>query len=129
MRARTGLLLLLIVPFAAYAQHPLPVDPTLPETMLVFRSARPSAPDLRAFDLVQHTCALFVTVRSGAWENAVAFGDEMDDSTVHWNMCPGGTMVACALPPGAKSDAVPMGIPWPYQVEKPVKAHPAYIGR
>lgn len=97
--------------------------------MVVFPAARPPAPDLRAFDLVQYTCALFVTVRSGAWENPVAFGNEMGAAAVHWNMCPGGTMVACALPPGAKDDAAPMGIPWPYQVVPPAEAYPAYIGR
>lgn len=73
-----------------------------------------TAVDLLAFDPVQRTCALYVALRSNAWDGPIAFGTQLDDSMVHWNMCPGGTMVACAAPPTASGDTVRTGIPWPY---------------
>lgn len=76
-------------------------------------NAYPS-PDLLEFDLLQRTCALYVAVRSSAWEGPIAFGRDIDDSMVHWNMCPGGTMVACVKAPAANGDTVITGIPWPY---------------
>ncbi len=72
--------------------------------------------DLLDFNILQQTCALYVALRSSAWEGPIAFGREMDDSMVHWNMCPGGTMVACAVTPGANGVPVVTGIPWPYAV-------------
>jgi hypothetical protein len=58
--------------------------------------ATPIARDLIAFDDIQRTCALYVAVRSHAWNGPIAFGRELDDSMVHWNLCPGGKQVACA---------------------------------
>lgn len=66
------------------------------------------------FDIVQRTCALYVAVRSRAFEGEASFGQEPDAAAVHWNMCPGGTMVACAKAPTASGDSVLTGIPWPY---------------
>jgi hypothetical protein len=70
--------------------------------------------DLRYFDVVQHTCALYVALRSAAWERPVSFGQALEEVDVQWNMCPGGTMVACAKVPTADGDSVLTGIPWPY---------------
>jgi hypothetical protein len=58
--------------------------------------AMPPARDLIAFDALQRTCALYVAVRSHAWNGPIAFGRDLDDSMVHWNVCPGGRQVACA---------------------------------
>ena len=71
---------------------------------------------LDAFDITQHTCALFVAMRSHALDESISFGRDLDDAQVHWNMCPGGTMVACATAPGANGEVVQTGIPWPYAV-------------
>lgn len=73
-----------------------------------------SGRNLRHVDLVQHTCALYVALRSTAWERPVSFGQALDEVEVQWNMCPGGTMVACATVPKADGDSVQVGIPWPY---------------
>lgn len=70
--------------------------------------------DLVDLNIIQRTCALYVALRSSAWEGPIAFGTDMDDSMVHWNMCPGGTMVACAKVPTVNGDSVMTGIPWPY---------------
>lgn len=70
--------------------------------------------DLIDLNIIQRTCALYVALRSSAWEGPIAFGMDMDDSLVHWNMCPGGTMVACVKVPTADGDSVMTGIPWPY---------------
>ena len=70
--------------------------------------------DLIDLNVIQRTCALYVALRSSAWEGPIAFGTDMDDSMVHWNMCLGGTMVACAKVPTADGDSVMTGIPWPY---------------
>ena len=72
------------------------------------------APDPTAFDLLHATCALYVAVRSSAWEGPLAFGMEADDTMVHWNFCPGGTMVACAPAPASPDGPAHVGIPWPY---------------
>jgi hypothetical protein len=66
------------------------------------------------FDIAQSTCALYVAIRSGALESPVAFGRDPEGVGVHWNMCPGGTMVACVAAPTATGDTVRTGIPWPY---------------
>jgi hypothetical protein len=64
------------------------------------------------FDLIQRTCALYVAVRSSAWQESIAFGRDMDDSMVRWNKCPGGTMVACVVTPTADGDTVITGVPF-----------------
>jgi hypothetical protein len=64
------------------------------------------------FNIIQRTCALYVAVRSSAWEETIAFGRDIDDSMVRWNVCPGGTMVACAVAPTVNGDTVITGIPW-----------------
>ncbi len=69
----------------------------------------------QGFDVIQRACALYVAVRSGAWEDP-AFGRDTDDTMVRWNLCPGGTMVACAPLPGANGDTTRTGIPWPYHL-------------
>lgn len=68
------------------------------------------------FDIEQRTCALYVALHSGSLESAVAFGRTMDDSMVHWNKCPGGTMVACAKVPSTDGDTVLVGIPWAHHM-------------
>lgn len=65
-------------------------------------------------DVIQRTCALYVAVRSGALEVPVAFGHDLEKTSIHWNMCPGGTMVACVPAPTTNSDTAWTGIPWPY---------------
>ena len=72
-------------------------------------------PDLLDLDLIQRTCALYVAVRSSAWDGPIAFGRDIDDSMVHWNLCPGGNMVACVKTPSAGGDTIITGIPLPYQ--------------
>lgn len=71
----------------------------------------PVPKDLAAVDLVQHTCALYVAMRSHALRDPIAFGRELESAAVRWNYCPGGTMVACAVVPTADGDSVVTGIP------------------
>ncbi|MCB9170321.1 MAG: hypothetical protein H6597_05425 [Flavobacteriales bacterium] len=80
-----------------------------------FRSVQglPAHPDVLAFDVVQHTCAMYVAARARAWEEPIAFGRDIDDVPVHWNKCPGGEMIACAVTSTADGDTVITGIPWP----------------
>ncbi len=66
------------------------------------------------FDIVQRTCAMYYAVRSRAIDESIGFGRDLDDVDVHWNMCPGGNMVACAKVPSANGDSTQVGIPWPY---------------
>lgn len=73
-----------------------------------------NAPDIDRLNVTQRTCALYVALRSHAWKEPIAFGRDLDDGLVHWNMCPGGTMVACASVPTESGDSVISGIPWPY---------------
>ncbi|MBZ0204716.1 MAG: hypothetical protein K8H89_00220 [Flavobacteriales bacterium] len=77
------------------------------------RAAGPG-PDVLAFDIAQRTCAMYVAVRSRAFDETPAFGRDIDADMIHWNMCTGGTMVACATAPSANGDLVQVGIPWPY---------------
>jgi len=70
---------------------------------------------LAAFDILQHTCALYVALHSRALDERISFGRNLSDAQVHWNMCPGGTMVACATAPAPHGgEPVRAGIPWPY---------------
>ena len=71
-------------------------------------------PDPNLFDMAHRTCALYVAVHSAAWQRPMTFGNDADADDVRWNMCPGGTMVACAVAPDANGDSVRTGIPWPY---------------
>jgi hypothetical protein len=87
----------------AYYRAPLTPLMTQPMTMV----------DLLAFDLVHRTCALYVAVRSRALDTEIAFGRDIDQDMVHWNLCPGGTMVACASVPAANGDPMLVGIPLP----------------
>ena len=64
------------------------------------------------FNIVQRTCALYVAVRSNVWQEPIAFGRDIDESMVRWNVCPGGNMVACAAAPTANGDTIRTGIPW-----------------
>ena len=64
------------------------------------------------FDIINRTCALYVAVRSSAWQETIAFGRDIDESMVRWNVCPGGNMVACVVAPTANGDTVITGIPW-----------------
>ncbi|MCO6482943.1 MAG: hypothetical protein J5I62_09120 [Flavobacteriales bacterium] len=70
--------------------------------------------DPMAFDVEQHTCALYVALHSHALESSISFGRDLQQVDVHWNVCPGGTMVACATAPGPNGSVVVSGIPWPY---------------
>ena len=71
-------------------------------------------PDIFGFDILQRTCALYFAMRSGAFESPVEFGRSIDDTIVHWNKCPGGTMVACVKVPEVNGDTTITGIPWTY---------------
>ncbi len=109
-----ALTLIALVFSCAHGQHTkvaaatrLPVLP-----IIVFDPVSDVSKDLFAWDIVQRTCALYVTVRSAALERPIPFGAGMDASMVHWNKCPGGTMVACTVVPAANGDTVVTGIPW-----------------
>lgn len=80
----------------------------------VHPNASTAAREVLEFDLVQRTCAMYVAVRSMALETPIAFDRDLADVPVHWNMCPGGTMVACKAAPTANGDTMAVGIPWPY---------------
>jgi hypothetical protein len=64
--------------------------------------------------LVYRTCALYVAIRSGAFTHAASFDTDLEEVTIHWNMCSEGNMVACAKVPTAAGDSVNVGIPWPH---------------
>lgn len=66
------------------------------------------------FDITQHTCALYVALRSRALNESISFGRDLAGVELHWNFCPGGKMLACSTAPGANGTPVQMGIPWPY---------------
>lgn len=102
MHAGPSSILLLPVLFAACGHH---------ERAALHGGA---ALDPLAFDGVQRTCALYVAVRSTAWEKPMTFGNEPYDSALHWNMCPVGNMVACAVATTTGGDSTLTGIPWPY---------------
>lgn len=113
---RTGLVgILLVTAWFCSCEHPASVRREPSEDDLG-RSGPFSVSDeqLDGFDLVQRTCALYVAIRSGALEDPVAFGRDMEDIAVHWNFCPGGTMVACVTVPNANGDSTLTGLPWPY---------------
>src|SRR5690606_19976289 len=74
----------------------------------------PAPADLLHVDLVQRTCALYVAVRSSAWEGPMAFGRDVDDDMVHWNLCPSGNQVACASVSDPMGDPPIAGLAWPY---------------
>lgn len=112
MRIERSPLLLLPVLFASCSQPAALPQGTGSE------GTSPAVVDLLSFDPVQYTCALYVAVRSAAWEQPMAFGNDMDDTAIHWNMCPSGNMVACAPAPAAHGDSARTGIPWPYATRK-----------
>lgn len=89
------------------------IKKTAPYTRAHVGSTAPHG-NVLALDMVQRTCALYVAVRSSAWQGPVAFGRELDDSMIHWNKCPGGSMVACADVPTANGDTIRTGIPFPH---------------
>ena len=75
----------------------------------------PSAPvDITTADIIQRTCALYVAVRSRAWQEEVSFDQHLDGSMVRWNICDDKIMVACVKTPTANGDTIRGGIPWPY---------------
>ncbi|MBL7964753.1 MAG: hypothetical protein JNM31_13025 [Flavobacteriales bacterium] len=76
--------------------------------------ARHAPKDVEHYDIVNRTCALYVALRSHAWETPIAFGSEMDDGMLHWNKCPTGNMIACATVSTPTGDTALAGIPWPY---------------
>jgi len=116
----TSILLALVLPAALASFNQAPATDKHAAVYPIHRPAdlhlpkRTTGHDLRHFDVVQHTCALYVALRSSAWERPVSFGQTLDELEVQWNMCPGGTMVACAKVPMADGDSVITGIPWPY---------------
>lgn len=118
MQATTLPATLLVLAFTSCANEPeAGVAPCAPP--LQHLASLPAAPaismvDALHLDMVQRTCAMYVAVRSAAFAAPLAFGNEVEDSMVHWNLCPGGTMVACATVPTTTGDSVMVGIPWPY---------------
>ena len=92
------------VPDGAVVQQP-PID-----TEKI--GARAAAVNIDLFELaiLQRTCALYVALKTHAFDGPVAFGGDMNDSMLHWNKCPGGTMVACTVTPMANGDTVITGI-------------------
>lgn len=117
MRVESLIALVLIAPFFShtYGQDAAPAMGAQRSERSVGWHERSVAGDKDAFyfDIVQRTCALYVALRSGAFKSPVEFGRDVDDTMVHWNMCPGGTMVACVAP-AANGDTTRVGIPWPY---------------
>jgi hypothetical protein len=73
-----------------------------------------SPKDLLEFDVIQRACALYVAVRSGSFKAPASFDREIEPEMVRWNVCDGGTMVACASVPGEDGDTLKTGIPWTY---------------
>jgi hypothetical protein len=118
MRASIVPATLLALAFTSCAHEPRAGVAAAPPPMqnISDPSLRPaiSVVDALHLDLVQRTCAMYVAVRSAAFAAPLAFGNEVEDSMVHWNLCPGGTMVACAVVPSADGDSTITGIPWPY---------------
>lgn len=109
-----ALALVAIVFSCAHGQHNKVAATTRAAILpiVVFDPLADASTDLLAWDIVQRTCALYVTVRSAALDRPIPFGAGMDESMVHWNKCPGGTMVACTVTPTAHGDSVVTGIPW-----------------
>jgi hypothetical protein len=122
MRATEQFVLIATVLFAscAHEQEPRTGSSVAERPSEVHASTRPgplrnsAAADFdpASFDIVQRTCALYVAMRSGSLESAVAFGRDIDDTMVHWNVCPSGTMVACASVSDIDEASVEFGIPW-----------------
>lgn len=108
-----GALGLLLIPACDNGELPMMATTRSPSDMDRSPSIT-SRMDIPHMDLDQRTCALYVAVRSHAWNSTPAFGQAVNDDLVHWNMCPGGTMVACVSTPTAHGEPVITGIPWPY---------------
>ena len=89
--------------------EPEPTDPAIPPVRLQLIHA-----DLATADIVQRTCALYVAVRSHAWQEVVSFDQQQEGSMVRWNICGDKSMVACVKTPTADGDTIRTGIPWPY---------------
>ena len=110
---------LLLLPLLSCTDGPVvALAPEAPDRTMAVRLTRSmgsAKPELLDLDLIQRTCALYVAVRSSAWDGPIAFGRDIDDSMVHWNLCPGGNMVACVKTPSAAGDTIITGIPLPYQ--------------
>lgn len=107
----------LILSFASCAKEPgmKVTSGTRPLAQLAGRYGRSASAKLDIdLDVIQRTCALYVAVRSHALKERIAFGRDMDDPMVRWNVCPGGNMVACAVAPTVNGDTVVTGIPWAY---------------
>lgn len=118
MRSHHLIALLVLLPFLAcsieHDRERSADGSRTPAPLHMHDLAAASGPDLLDFGILQKTCALYVAVRSSAWKGPLAFGREVDDSMVHWNLCPGGTKVACKVIETADGDTVITGIPWPY---------------
>jgi hypothetical protein len=122
MRAADRIILVSVVLFGscAYGPEPRAGSSTPGRSIDIHDTTRPGAFRIVAavdinpasFDIVQRTCALYVAVRSGSLESAVAFGRDIDDDMVRWNMCPSGTMVACASVSDHDAEPILPGIPW-----------------
>ena len=108
-----GALGLLLIPVCDQCERPMMATTRTPSDLDRSPSIT-SRMELPYMDLAQRTCALYVAVRSHAWNSTPAFGQTVTDDLVHWNMCPGGTMVACVSTPTAHGEPVITGIPWPY---------------
>ena len=107
--------ILIIAPFlAACTTSPRTQPAELLRKFHPIMSFATSTPKIDHVLLPQRTCALYVALRSHAWKEPIAFGRDLDDSMVHWNMCPGGTMVACVRTSNVQGDTVITGIPWPH---------------
>lgn len=62
-----------------------------------------------AFNITQNTCALYVAVRSSSLEAPVAFGEDLEERMVRWNLCPW-TEVACQPPTATRRDSTRAGV-------------------
>jgi hypothetical protein len=104
------------------AEPVVPAAGKITDTLLSEHPVRERLADAKTavldFNIIQRTCALYVAVRSSAWQESIAFGRDIDDSMVRWNVCPGGNMVACAVAPTVNGDTVITGIPWAYASEQ-----------
>ena len=117
MRIAPLIALAFTVPFCSCAgdQHAeAPAIKQLPEQPIQEHQRPTMAGQKEVFVIVQRTCALYVAVRSAALEVPIAFGRDLDETPIHWNMCPGDSMVACVPAPTVNGDTTWTGIPWPY---------------
>lgn len=116
MRVESLVALMLITPFCSCSDQETGTSmvPDPADRLALRTNSANLKKELMEFDIVQRTCAMYVAVRSRAIDESIAFGRDLDDVNIHWNMCPSGNMVACATVATSNGDSTQVGIPWPY---------------